>query len=95
MKGFYFALAATIVWGISPVLAKLGVKDIDPTNAFLIRTSGVLIFFITFFLFFVRRNIYAGVPYISIVYLIAEAFCGAFLGQFLYYNAQNFGKHQK
>ncbi len=97
-KGFLYALITMILWGIGPVFAKLGVRNIPAINAFIIRSSGVFIFFFIFTLltghfFKIHRLITENWKYT--MFLFIEGFCGAFLGQLTYYHAQKYWETSK
>jgi len=42
MKPFYFAILASLVWGIAPVIEKIGLKNIEPLSGVIVRSSGII-----------------------------------------------------
>ena len=43
MKPFYFALITALIWGIVPIIEKLGLVKISPESGLLIRSLGVIV----------------------------------------------------
>ena len=43
MKAFYFALMTAVVWGIVPIIEKMGVTRIVPIGGVIIRSFGVML----------------------------------------------------
>jgi transporter family protein len=43
MKPFYFAILAAIVWGVAPIVEKMGLKNIEPLSGVMVRSSGIII----------------------------------------------------
>ncbi|MFC1666433.1 EamA family transporter [Candidatus Omnitrophota bacterium] len=43
MKAFYFAIITAVIWGIVPVLEKMGLSKIEPLAGLLVRSCGIII----------------------------------------------------
>ncbi|HPP87269.1 MAG TPA: EamA family transporter [bacterium] len=97
-RGFYYALLTMVLWGIGPVFAKLGVRNIPATHGFIIRSVGVFFFF---FIFILATRQIINIPTMLVsnwkytLFLFIEGFCGAFLGQLTYYHAQKYWETSK
>ncbi|MDG6028073.1 MAG: hypothetical protein E3K40_15510 [Candidatus Brocadia sp.] len=43
MEAFFLALLTAFIWGFVPFLEKIGLSSVEPTTAYLVRCSGVLL----------------------------------------------------
>ncbi|MBC8473498.1 MAG: hypothetical protein H8D54_01655, partial [Candidatus Omnitrophica bacterium] len=43
MKAYYFALMTALVWGIVPILEKMGVSRTTPLAGVFLRSCGVIV----------------------------------------------------
>ncbi|MBU1912466.1 MAG: EamA family transporter [Candidatus Omnitrophica bacterium] len=96
MKGFYFAILAAIVWGIAPVVEKIGLKNIEPLSGVLVRSSGVIIGAVIMAIFNtgILKTALKADPK-AIVFLFMGGILASILGQIFFYNALKHGEVSK
>jgi len=96
MKAFYFALATAVVWGIVPILEKMGVARIAPLAGVMIRSLGVVIG-VSFLAVFNSQTFKAALKADprTIFLLVLGGFMASILGQILFYNALKTGEASK
>ncbi len=96
MKAFYFALITAVIWGIVPILEKMGVSRIMPLAGILIRSCGVIIGVSILAIFnnqAVRVALKADPR--TIFLLVASGFMASIVGQIFFYNALKTGEASK
>lgn len=96
MKAFYFALMTAIIWGIVPILEKMGVAKIAPLAGVFIRSCGVIIGIFVLAIFnnqALRLAFKADLR--TIFLLVAGGFMASILGQIFFYNALKVGEASK
>lgn len=96
MKAFYFALITAVVWGIVPILEKMGVSRIMPLAGVMIRSLGVIIGVSILAMFNNQafRTALKAEPR-TIFYLAIGGFMASIVGQILFYNALKTGEASK
>ena len=96
MKAYYFALMTALVWGIVPILEKMGVSRTTPLAGVFLRSCGVIvgIFILALFNNSALRTALKADPR-TIVYLVLGGFMASILGQILFYNALKTGEVSK
>ncbi|HPN29788.1 MAG TPA: DMT family transporter [bacterium] len=97
-KGIMLAITTMLIWGVCPILVKLGVKDLNPLRAFELRSIGVLTSFIIYSIASGRLTAYPSLingNFKTSAILFIEGFLGAFLGQITYYAAQKYWEASK
>ncbi len=93
MKVYYFALLTALVWGIAPILEKLGLSKIQPLSALLIRSLGIAIGALLLIIF--RSQTLKGALAAdgrTFVYLLLGGILASFLGQIFFYHALKSGQ---
>lgn len=88
MKPFYFALATAIIWGIVPILEKIGLSRLSPQAGIFVRCLSVAAGAVVLLSF--KPAILAelrGTPLPFILLIIVGGFSANFLGQLLFYFA--------
>ncbi|MFC1508059.1 EamA family transporter [Candidatus Omnitrophota bacterium] len=96
MKAFYFALITAVIWGIVPILEKMGVSRIMPLAGIFIRSCGVLIGISILAIFntqAVRVALKADPR--TIFLLVTGGFMASIVGQIFFYNALKTGEASK
>lgn len=84
---FLFALIGMICWGVSPIFAKLGLKDINPLVGLSVRT---LFTTVAIFLWMILNGSIVElktIPVKSVLLLITEAFLATLIGDLAYFAA--------
>lgn len=96
MKAFYFAVITAIVWGVVPVLEKMGLARIAPLAGLMVRSCGVLIGATVVALFNTNalRTALRAEPR-TLFFLIMGGFMASVVGQMFFYNALKSGETSK
>lgn len=96
MKSFYFALMTAIVWGIVPILEKMGLTRIAPLAGILVRSCGVIIGVSILALFNnnALKSALKAEPR-TLLFLMLGGFMASILGQIFFYNALKAGEASK
>jgi transporter family protein len=96
MRPFYFAILAALVWGIAPVVEKIGIAKIEPMAGVIIRSFGVLLGAIILTAFNSRLiKLALGADQKTIIFLILGGVIASILGQIFFYNALKHGEVSK
>ncbi|HEX2938606.1 MAG TPA: EamA family transporter [Ruminiclostridium sp.] len=84
---YLFAIIGMICWGISPIFAKLGLKDVNPLIGLSIRTMFATL--VVFAWLLISGNIVElkAIPVKTVLLLIAEAFIATLVGDLFYFAA--------
>ena len=96
MKPFYFAILAAIVWGIAPIMEKIGLKNIEPLSGVMVRSLGVVIGAIVLCIFNSNafKMTFKADPK-TILFLFLGGIIASILGQIFFYNAIKQGEVSK
>lgn len=87
---FWLSIFGMICWGIAPVFAKLGLKDLDPMAGLIIRTLTAACFVIGFMGFRGGKDIVAQFKEMTIktwAFITIEALLATLIGDLAYYAA--------
>ena len=90
MNGFYFAIITAVVWGIVPIMEKMGLASIMPLSGLLIRSCGVIIGAVVLAVF--NREVVSLALKADIKTVL---FLASILGQIFFYNALKTGEASK
>lgn len=96
MNGFYWAVLTAFIWGLVPILEKLGLAKIDPLSGLLLRSSGVLIGAAV--LVMVKSEHLSAVlkaDWKTIFFLVFGGLLASFIGQICFYRALRGGEVSK
>jgi bacterial/archaeal transporter family protein len=96
MNGFYFAVMTAVVWGIVPVMEKIGLARIMPFSGLLIRSCGVMIGALMLSLF--NKEIFMTAlkaDLKTVVFLVLGGFLASIVGQTFFYHALKTGEASK
>lgn len=91
MSAFLWALLTACIWGVVPLMEKVGLGHASPTLGVFIRSLGVVIGLVVFSLF---SSPWAALPSVSrssIVLLAGGGFLASFVGQLAFYHALKSG----
>jgi len=96
MKGFYFAILAAIVWGIAPIVEKIGLKNIEPLSGVLVRSLGIIIGAVIMSVLNVGilKTALKADPK-TMVFLFTGGILASILGQIFFYSALKHGEVSK
>lgn len=87
-----FALTAMVVWGVAPVLGKLGLKETDPLAALAIRSGSVtLVLAVAVTVAGLWTQVLEAPPREAGL-IVLEGLFAALLGQLAYYYALKYGE---
>ena len=96
MNAFYFAILTAIVWGIVPILEKMGLARIAPMAGVLIRSCGVIIGVSMLAIFNNHAlKIALKADPRTIFFLALGGFMASIVGQIFFYNALKLGEASK
>jgi len=96
MKAYYFALMTAIVWGIVPIMEKIGLTKISPMAGIFIRSCGVLVGISVLAMFNGEAIKVAMKADPKTIFLLAGGgFMASILGQIFFYNALKIGDASK
>ncbi len=91
MTSFYWALLAAFVWGIVPILEKVGLVNISPMAGLFYRCTGVFLGLMVLIFFMIRPEEIRSVDVRSAVLVAAGGFLASFVAQIFFYNALKSG----
>lgn len=96
MKAFYFALMTAFVWGIVPVLEKMGLMRIAPMAGLLIRSCGVIIGASILAVFNHQAfKVALKADPRTIFFLVLGGLTASIIGQLFFYNSLKIGEASK
>jgi transporter family protein len=96
MKSFYLAIATAVVWGIVPIMEKMGLAKIAPLSGLLIRSCGVIIGGACLILFnnqVLKDAFKADIK--TIILLVLGGLMASIIGQMFFYSALKEGEASK
>jgi len=92
MNAFIWAILAAIIWGIVPLLEKLGLAKAEPLAGLFYRCFGVLIGLLLLGLFILKPQEIKSVDSRSIIFLMLGGFLASFLAQICFYHGLKIGE---
>jgi transporter family protein len=92
MESFLFALLAAFIAGFAPFLEKLGLSSVEPTAAYLIRCSAIILGAIIVITFTPSLVSMEKMETKSIFFLFLSGFLTGFVGQLVFYKALKLGE---
>lgn len=87
MDTLTFALIAALIWGVTPIIDKMGLVDVDPDIGVAIRAVAVLVAMGGYLVFSGRTDALMSVSPRSAALLALAGILAALLGQLAYYHA--------
>jgi len=95
MNEFTWAILAAFIWGIVPLLEKLGLAKVAPLAGLFYRCCGVLIGLFLLGAFIVKPQEIKSVDLKSILLLALGGFLASFVAQICFYNGLKIGDISK
>ncbi len=95
MTAFLWALSAAFVWGVVPLLEKLGLSRSEPFTALFYRCFGVVIGLVLLGIFVIRPHHMKAVDAKTIFVLVLSGFLASFVAQILFYHGLKIGEVSK
>ena len=93
MTAFMWALSAAFVWGVVPLLEKLGLSRSEPFTALFYRCFGVVIGLVLLGIFVIRPHHMKAVDAKTIFVLVLSGFLASFVAQILFYHGLKIGAY--
>lgn len=96
MKAFYLAITTAVLWGITPIVEKMGLAKVEPLAGVLIRSFGVIVgmtILASFNTNLLKMALKADLK--TILFLMAGGIMASILGQILFYSALKQGEASK
>ena len=91
MTAFLWALLTAGIWGVVPLMEKIGLAGGSPTVAVVIRSFGVVAGLLVFGWTLAPAQALRGVSWLSVVLLMGGGFLASFVGQLAFYHALRSG----
>jgi bacterial/archaeal transporter family protein len=95
MNSFLWALTASGIWGIVPILEKLGLVKATPMPGLFYRCLGVCLGIPLLFMFFIKPSSVKTVDTGSALLLISSGFLASFVAQIAFYKSLSTGDVSK
>ena len=95
MNAFIWAIFAAVIWGIVPLLEKLGLAKVNPLTGLFYRCLGVVVGLLLLGLFVLKPQEIKAVDSRSIAFLIMGGFLASFVAQICFYNGLKIGEVSK
>ena len=92
MNSVIWALLAAGIWGVVPLLEKLGLEGVKPMAGLFYRCIGVLMGLVILMIFMVKPDEIRSIRPRSIVLLLAGGFLASFVAQICFYNSLKHGE---
>ncbi len=92
MNEFIWAALAAFVWGIVPLLEKLGLVKVQPLVGLFYRSLGVVIGLFLLGIFLLKPSEIKSVNLRSIVFLVLGGFLASFIAQICFYKGLKIGE---
>ncbi|MFC1645884.1 EamA family transporter [Candidatus Omnitrophota bacterium] len=93
-EAFMWAILSALVWGIVPILEKIGLSKINPDAGLFLRCFGVIIgaAILLIFKFNTLRIELSSVSTKTVFFLISGGFLASFVAQLFFYRALKLGE---
>lgn len=95
MNAFFWAVVAAGIWGIVPLLEKLGLNKVDPLVGLFYRCLGVVLGLILLSTFMLKPQQIKAMDLRSGFFLVGGGFLASFVAQIAFYNALKLGEVSK
>lgn len=92
MSSFWLAVTTSVIWGIVPLLEKVGLVKTAPLLGLFYRCFGVFIGLIVLSFFFIKPDEMRSIDPKSAALLITAGFLASFVAQITFYNALKGGE---
>ena len=91
MTAFLWALVTACIWGVVPLMEKLGLHHTSPAVGVVARSLGVVAGLLVFSAFTAPWAPLRALGWPSLLLLAGGGFLASFVGQFAFYHALKFG----
>ncbi len=91
MNAFWWAVVAASIWGIVPLLERMGLAKVEPLVGLFYRCIGVIIGIVLLPLFLISAKEIKSVDARSAFLLITSGFLASFIAQIAFYKALKLG----
>jgi len=93
-EAVFWAILSAIVWGIVPILEKIGLAKIHPDTGLFLRCFGVVLgaIILVVFKFSYLKLELASVSAKTIFFLVSSGFLASFIAQLFFYRALKLGE---
>lgn len=91
LNGYTLGLITLVLWGIAPVLGKIGLSHLEPLPALFIRSAMVTTILAAAVIFSGRWPEITAANGRDVMFIMLEGLCAALLGQLAYYYAIKLG----
>ena len=91
MTAFLWALLTAGIWGVVPLMEKLGLASVPPTTGLIVRSAGIVIGFVVFGLVWSPWSAIRTLHWSSLLLLAGGGFLASFVGQLAFYQALKSG----
>jgi transporter family protein len=91
MTAFLWALVTAGIWGVVPLMEKLGLASVPPTVGLIVRSLGVMIGLVIFGVVWSPWAAIRTLSWSSIALLAGGGFLASFVGQWAFYQALKTG----
>ena len=95
MNVFLWAILAGCVWGIVPILEKVGLTKVEPFVGLFYRCLGVVLGIVLLGVFIVKPHQIRSVDMRTALILVLSGFLASFVAQIMFYHALKFGEVSK
>ena len=91
MSAFFWALLTAAIWGLVPLMEKIGIQGAPPGIGVLIRSCGVVLGLLIFSVVWSPWATLRTLSWSSILLLMGGGFLASFVGQWAFYHALKLG----
>ncbi len=95
MNAFFWALITACIWGVVPILEKIGLAKIDPFVGLFYRCCGILIGLLVLGTVVVKPHQLKSVDLKTIMILVTAGLLASFVAQITFYQALKIGEVSK
>ncbi len=95
MTAFWWAFLTACIWGVVPILEKIGLADTSPFVGLFYRSLGVIFGLVIFSFFVLNVQEVRSVNTKSALFLILAGFLASFVAQLVFYHALKIGEVSK
>ena len=92
MKAFEWAILAACIWGVVPVLEKIGLNKVTPFVGLFYRSIGIVIGLFIVGIFLVKPAELKQVDLKTILILVLSGLLASFVAQIMFYHALKIGE---
>ena len=95
MNYYWLAVLTSVIWGIAPILEKLGLSRVEPLIGLFYRSLAVLLGLIFLGFFMIKPHELRSADLRSIGLIMAGGFLASFVAQVLFYHSLKIGDVSK